>query len=247
MRTEGLNVHYGKHVAVKDVSLSIEGCKITSLIGASGSGKSTLIRALNRMHDLVRGTSVTGRVWLDGRDIYGVAVDPVILRKRIGMVFQRPNPFPKSIIDNVLYAPKISGERGQRHLGNVAERVLRSAFLWDEVKDRLHGSALELSGGQQQRLCIARVLAADPDVILMDEPTSSLDPIATAYIEQLILSLKESVTIVIVTHSLHQAARISDFTAFLHMGRLIETGTTTQIFTQPNERMTEDYITGRFG
>jgi phosphate transport system ATP-binding protein len=247
MRTDGLSVFYGKQAAVKDVCLAIEGCTITSLIGASGSGKSTFVRALNRMHDLVDDAKVTGQVWLDGQDIYDPAVDPVVLRKRVGMVFQRPNPFPKSIVDNVLYAPRIHGERGRRNLRDVAEEMLRAAFLWDEVKDRLHRSALELSGGQQQRLCIARVLAARPDVILMDEPTSSLDPIATARIEQLILSLRERMTIVIVTHSLQQAARISDVTAFLHLGRLVEVGRTTQIFTKPNERMTEDYVTGRFG
>jgi phosphate transport system ATP-binding protein len=247
MRTEGLGVFYGGSPGVEDISMSFEPCRITAIIGASGSGKSTFLRALNRMHDLVRGTRVTGRVFLDGHNIYDPSIDPVVLRKHVGMVFQRPNPFPVSILNNVLYAPRIHGERGRRHLQDIAEQMLRSAFLWDEVKDRLDSPAMGLSGGQQQRLCIARVLAADPAVILMDEPTSSLDPIATARIEELVFALKEKVTIIVVTHSLQQAARISNYTAFFHLGKLVETGATSQIFTKPGERMTEQYITGRFG
>lgn len=220
---------------------------VTALIGPSGCGKSTFIRALNRMHDLTPGARVEGRVLLDGSDIYAPDVDPVTIRHRIGMVFQRPNPFPKSIFDNVTYGPAVRGERRPSVLADVCERSLRRAALWDEVKDRLHRSALNLSGGQQQRLCIARCLAVDPEVILMDEPASALDPIATSKIEDLIETLKRDYTVVIVTHSMQQAARISDDTAFFLLGEMVETDATSSIFTKPKDRRTEDYITGRFG
>ena len=218
-----------------------------ALIGPSGCGKSTFIRALNRMHDLTPGARVEGRVLLDDQDIYGQDVDPVTIRYRIGMVFQRPNPFPKTIFDNVVYGPRIHGERRPSVLMEICERSLRRAALWDEVKDRLDRSALALSGGQQQRLCIARCLAVDPEVILMDEPASALDPIATGKIEDLIGALKKEYTVVIVTHSMQQAARISDNTAFFLLGDLVESDTTATIFTKPRDQRTEDYITGRFG
>jgi phosphate transport system ATP-binding protein len=243
----GLNVYYGAVQAMRDANLSVQDRRVTALIGPSGCGKTTFLRALNRMHDLTPGTRVTGEVLLDGMDIYDPAVDPVVVRHRIGMVFQRANPFPKSIYENVVYGPKIHGEGNKSSLLASAEKSLRRAALWDEVKDRLHKSALELSGGQQQRLCIARVLAVEPEVILMDEPASALDPIATSKIEDLIAQLKKDFTVVIVTHSMQQAARISDFTAFFLLGDLIEVGTTSDIFTRPKERKTEDYITGRYG
>lgn len=247
IQTERLSVSYGRTVAVDSISLSIMAKRILAIIGASGSGKSTFLRALNRMHDLQKEARVEGRVLLDGFDIYDPSVDPVALRRHIGIVFQRPNPFPKSIFENVVYARRIAGEHGRDRLFDVAEKALRSAFLWDEVKDRLHRPALQLSGGQQQRLCIARALAAGSEVLLMDEPTASLDPIATARIEDLIQQLKENYTIIIVTHSLQQAARISDRTAFMHVGRLIEEGETRGVFTSPKESKTEEYVTGRFG
>jgi phosphate transport system ATP-binding protein len=242
-----VDVFYGSFQAIKDASLVVRSEHVTALIGPSGCGKSTFLRALDRMHDLTPGARVTGRVLLDGEDIYGPDADPVVIRHRIGLVFQRPNPFPKTIYENVVYGPRIHGERNKKRLDEAAERALRSAALWDEVKDRLHRSALDLSGGQQQRLCIARAIALNPEVILMDEPASALDPIATSKIEDLIGHLTEQFTVVIVTHSMQQAARISDFTAFFHLGEIVEVGPTDQIFTHPREKRTEDYITGRFG
>jgi phosphate transport system ATP-binding protein len=242
-----LNVEYGPFRAIKNASLAVPANRVMALIGPSGCGKSTFIRALNRMHDLTPGARVSGSVLLDGEDIYGADVDPVTVRYRIGMVFQRPNPFPKSIFDNVVYGPRIHGERNATALMEICERSLRQAALWEEVKDRLDRSALALSGGQQQRLCIARCLAVDPEVILMDEPASALDPIATSKIEDLIEELKKLYTVVIVTHSMQQAARISDNTAFFLLGDLVETDTTATIFTKPKDKRTEDYITGRFG
>lgn len=247
VEVEDLNVYYGAFQAVKQAALRVPKNRVTALIGPSGCGKSTFLRALNRMHDLQAGVRVEGRVILDGEDIYGSDVDPVEIRHRVGMVFQHPNPFPKTVFENVVYGPRIHGERNHAALAAIAERSLRSAALWNEVKDRLDKSALDLSGGQQQRLCIARCLAVDPEVILMDEPASALDPIATSKIEDLIGELKKRYTVVIVTHSMQQAARISDYTAFFLMGELIETSSTNGIFTQPKDKRTEDYITGRYG
>jgi phosphate transport system ATP-binding protein len=242
-----LSVFYGKFQAVKNVTLKMAENSVTALIGASGCGKSTFIRALNRMHDLTPGAHVAGEVLIDGLDVYARSTDPIDIRHRIGMVFQRPNPFAKSIYENVVYGPRIFGEKNKTKLDEICETSLRSAALWSEVKDRLHDSALSLSGGQQQRLCIARVLAVRPEVILMDEPASALDPIATSKIEDLITELKSEYTVVIVTHSMAQAARLADITAFFHLGEIVEVGTTNQIFTKPREKRTEDYITGRFG
>jgi phosphate transport system ATP-binding protein len=245
---ENLNFYYGRTRALKDISLDIPPNQITALIGPSGCGKSTLIRTLNRMNDVIPGTRVEGRVELDGEDIYAPGTDVVSLRQRVGMVFQKANPFPRSIFDNVAYGLRINAMTHSR--AELAERVeasLRAAVLWDEVKDRLKESAFGLSGGQQQRVCIARALAVEPEVLLMDEPTSALDPIATQKIEELIADLKEKYTIVIVTHNMQQAARISDLTAFFWLGDLIEFNTTEKMFTKPDKRMTEDYITGRFG
>ncbi len=247
MTVSDLNVYYGKFHALKGTSLRVPANKVTALIGPSGCGKSTFLRALNRMHDLTLGARVTGTVQLDGVDIYNPQADAVEIRHRIGMVFQRPNPFPQSIFDNVVYGPRLHGERNPARLREICEWSLRQAALWDEVRDRLHRSALSLSGGQQQRLCISRVVAVSPQVILMDEPASALDPLATAKIEDLIGELKKSFTVVIVTHSMQQAARVSDDTAFFLLGELIETGTTSEIFTRPKDKRTEDYITGRFG
>ncbi len=247
MKIEDLNVFYGMFQAMKHANLDVPDRRVMALIGPSGCGKSTFLRALNRMHDLTPGARVEGIVTLDGADIYAPGIDPVAVRHRIGMVFQRPNPFPKSLFENVVYGPKIHGERNQKRLMEICERSLRAAALWDEVKDRLDRSALQLSGGQQQRLCIARVLAVEPDVILMDEPASALDPIATSKIEDLIGELKKKYTVIIVTHSMQQAARISDFTSFFLLGELLEVGTTSDIFTRPKEKRTEDYITGRYG
>ncbi len=247
LNVERLNVYYGAFHAIKNASLAVPANKVMALIGPSGCGKSTFIRALNRMHDLTPGARVEGSVLLDRRDIYAPEVDPVTIRYRIGMVFQRPNPFPKSIYDNVVYAPRIHGVSDRTTLTDICERSLRRAALWDEVKDRLDRSAMALSGGQQQRLCIARCLSVDPEVILMDEPASALDPIATSKIEDLIHSLKKEYTVVIVTHSMQQAARISDNTAFFLLGELLETDTTATIFTKPKDKRTEDYITGRYG
>ena len=247
IRVDSLNVYYGNFHAIKNASLRIRENCVTALIGPSGCGKSTFIRALNRMHDLMPGARVTGSVVLDGENIYASDVDPVTVRYRIGMVFQRPNPFPQSIFENVVYGPRLHGERHKNRLMEICERSLRRAALWDEIKDRLDRSALDLSGGQQQRLCIARCLAVDPEVILMDEPASALDPIATSKIEDLIETLKREFTVVIVTHSMQQAARVSDYTAFFLLGDLVESDTTASIFTKPRDKRTEDYITGRYG
>jgi phosphate transport system ATP-binding protein len=244
---DDLNVFYGDFQAIQNASLQVPSNCVMALIGPSGCGKSTFIRALNRMHDLSPDVRVEGKITLDGEDIYAKDVDPVEIRHRIGMVFQRPNPFPKSIFENVVYGPRIHGIRDRKRLMEIAERSLRHAALWDEVKDRLERSALDLSGGQQQRLCIARVLAVEPEVILMDEPASALDPIATSKIEDLIGELKKDYTVVIVTHSMQQAARISDNTAFFLMGELVEIGSTREIFFKPKDKRTEDYITGRYG
>jgi phosphate transport system ATP-binding protein len=242
-----MDIFYGAFHAIKRASLNIPEKRVMALIGPSGCGKSTFLRALNRMHDLTPGARVTGSVTLDGVNMYAPDVDPVVVRHRIGMVFQRPNPFPKTIYENVIYGSRVHGESHKARLMEICERGLRAAALWDEVKDRLHTSALELSGGQQQRLCIARVLAVEPEVILMDEPASALDPIATSKIEDLIAELRSRYTVVIVTHSMQQAARVSDFTTFFLLGELVEVGTTSEIFTRPRDKRTEDYITGRFG
>jgi len=245
---ERLNFYYGRTRALKDISLAIRAMEVTAFIGPSGCGKSTLIRTLNRMNDVIPGTRVEGRVELDGEDIYAAPTDVVSLRRRVGMVFQKANPFPRSIFDNVAYGLRINGmTRSKADLAERVEASLRAAVLWDEVKDRLRESAFGLSGGQQQRVCIARALAVEPEVVLMDEPTSALDPIATQKIEELIADLKRKYTIVIVTHNMQQAARISDRTAFFWLGEMIEFNTTEKMFTKPDKRMTEDYITGRFG
>ena len=241
-----LNLHYGSFHALKDVNLSIGEREITAFIGPSGCGKSTLLKTLNRMNDLVEGCKITGDVLLDGEDIYG-DMDTTVLRKRVGMVFQKPNPFPMSIYDNVAYGPRTHGVRNRAQLDELVEKSLRGAAIWDEVKDRLKKNALGLSGGQQQRLCIARALAAQPEVILMDEPTSALDPISTGRIEDLALDLKNDYTIVMVTHNMQQAARISDRTVFFLLGEVIESGETEQIFSLPKDSRTEAYVTGRFG
>jgi phosphate transport system ATP-binding protein len=246
IRVERLQAWFGANQVLRDVSLDIPALSVTAIIGPSGCGKSTFLRCLNRMHELVPGARSEGGVFLDGRNLYARGLDPVDLRRRVGMVFQRPNPFPTmSIQDNVAAGLKLNGYRG--NLDQIVERCLRQAALWDEVKDRLEASALSLSGGQQQRLCIARALAIEPEVLLMDEPASALDPIATAKIEELMHELKEAYTIVIVTHNMQQAARVSDRTAFFYMGELVETGATEQIFTNPREQRTEDYVTGKFG
>ncbi|HEY8086844.1 MAG TPA: phosphate ABC transporter ATP-binding protein PstB [Polyangiaceae bacterium] len=247
MRAVSLGVSYGEKSAIRDVSIEVHAHQVLALIGPSGCGKSTFLRSLNRMNDTVPGVSVTGQVELDGEPIYGDDVDPVLVRRRVGMVFQRSNPFPKSVFENVAYGLRIAGIKERSVLSERVERALRHAGLWDEVKDRLPDSGLALSGGQQQRLCIARALAVEPEVLLMDEPASALDPIATAKIEDLVSDLRNEVTIVIVTHNMQQAARVSQRTGFFYMGRLVEVGDTTQIFTRPRERETEDYITGRFG
>jgi phosphate transport system ATP-binding protein len=246
--TEGITVHYGANVGVRDVSLTFRDKTVTALIGPSGCGKTTFLRSLNRMHDLSRTVKVTGRALLDGHDIYGPGVDPVTIRRRIGMVFQKPTPFPTmSIYDNVVAGLKLVGIRDKRLLDEVAERSLRQAALWDEVKDRLKAPASGISGGQQQRLSIARALAVEAEVLLMDEPTSSLDPQSTMRIEDLIHALKRDVTIVIVTHNMQQAARVSDYTAFFYEGDVVEHADTNTMFTNPVEARTNDYITGRFG
>jgi len=242
-----LSVRYGETLALRDIDLAIPARRVTALIGPSGCGKSTFLRCLNRMNADIRGAKVAGHVAIDDEPVYGPHVDPVLLRRRVGMVFQKSNPFPKSIFDNVAFGPRVHGLRDKQALREVVEHSLRQAALWDEVADRLDRSALGLSGGQQQRLCIARALAVQPDVLLMDEPASALDPIATAKIEELIQSLKREYTIVIVTHNMQQAARVSDFTAYFYLGRLIEFGATADLFTNPTCQETEDYITGRFG
>jgi phosphate transport system ATP-binding protein len=250
--TQNLTVYYDGRPAIEGISMKIPRRRITAIIGPSGCGKSTLLRCFNRMNDLIPSARVTGRVLFEGLDLYGPDVDVVEVRRRIGMVFQKPNPFPKSIYENVAFGPRIQGIRDRRKLDEIVERCLRAAALWDEVKDKLHQNALTLSGGQQQRLCIARALATEPEVLLMDEPASALDPIATMKIEDLMRELAREYTIVIVTHNMQQAARVSDYTAFMlagedRVGRLIEFGPTQQIFTRPQDRRTEDYITGRFG
>ena len=246
--TEGISVHYGKVIGVRDVSLTFRDKTVTALIGPSGCGKTTFLRSLNRMHDLTRGVKVSGKAVLDGTDIYANGVDPVTIRRRIGMVFQKPTPFPTmSIYDNVVAGLKLVGIRDRALLDEVAERSLRQAALWDEVKDRLKAPASGISGGQQQRLSIARALAVEAEVLLMDEPTSSLDPQSTMRIEELIQELKDTVTIIIVTHNMQQAARVSDYTAFFYEGDLIEVADTNTMFTNPREQRTNDYITGRFG
>ena len=247
LEAKTLNLWYGEHHALHDVSLSVPEKSITALIGPSGCGKSTFLKTLNRMNDLIPGVKITGEVNYKGQNILAPSVDVSALRREIGMVFQKPNPFPMSIYDNVAYGPRTHGVRARAKLDDIVERSLRGAAIWDEVKDRLKKNALGLSGGQQQRLCIARALAVEPEVLLMDEPTSALDPISTSRVEELALELKERYTIVIVTHNMQQAVRISDQTAFFLLGELVECGNTEQIFSQPTDKRTEDYITGRFG
>lgn len=247
IRTQNLNLHYGPKQALKDISIDIPVRRVTAFIGPSGCGKSTYLRSLNRMNDLIDDVTIDGKVYIDDVDIYDKDVDVVELRKRVGMIFQKSNPFPKSIYDNVAYGPRINGVKEKRKLDEIVEQTLIRSALWSEVKDDLRKSALALSGGQQQRLCIARALAVDPEVLLMDEPASALDPIATAKIEELIYELKEKYTIVIVTHNMQQAARVSDFTAFFYLGELIEYDETKKMFTTPVKKQTEEYITGRFG
>ncbi|HNW31885.1 MAG TPA: phosphate ABC transporter ATP-binding protein PstB [Caldisericia bacterium] len=244
---QNLDFYYGKHQALHDICMSVPKGMVTALIGPSGCGKSTFLRTLNRMNDIIGGTRVEGKIVIQSKDIYAPNIDVVMLRKRVGMVFQKPNPFPKSIFENVAYGPRIHGIKNRAQLQEIVERSLVRAAIWDEVKDRLHISGLELSGGQQQRLCIARALAVDPDILLMDEPASALDPRSTQRIEDLIAELRGDYTIVIVTHNMQQAARVSDYTAFFYEGHLIEFGKTERIFTKPNNKQTEDYITGRFG
>ena len=244
---KGLGFWYGPKQALWDISLDMPERSVMALIGPSGCGKSTFLRSLNRMNDLIEGTHHTGDILLDGVDIYGGGVNLVDLRRRVGMVFQKSNPFPKSIFENVVYGPRVAGLNNRAKLHEITERCLKGAALWDEVKDRLNDSALNLSGGQAQRLCIARALATDPEVLLLDEPASALDPASTARIEDLIFELKRDYTIVIVTHNMQQAARVSDRTAFFFQGRLIESGPTDQLYTRPHVKQTEDYITGRFG
>jgi phosphate transport system ATP-binding protein len=247
IRTEGLSVFYGEKQALREVTVQFKPHHVTALIGPSGCGKSTFLRSLNRMNDLIDRLRIEGRVYVDDVDVYQKSIDVVELRRKIGMIFQKSNPFPKSIYENVAYGPRIQGIRDRAVLDEIVERSLRRGALWDEVKDDLKKSGLALSGGQQQRLCIARALAVDPDVLLMDEPASALDPISTAKIEELMYELKKQYTIVIVTHNMQQAARVSDYTAFFYMGTLIEFDETKKIFTTPKEKQTEDYVTGRFG
>jgi phosphate transport system ATP-binding protein len=247
MNVSGLTLHYGSTRALDDIGLTIPRNRVTAFIGPSGCGKSTLLRCFNRMNDLVDGCRVEGQVLLDGEDIYHRSVDVAELRRRVGMVFQRPNPFPKSIYENVAYGLRLQGVNKRRLLDETVEWALRNAALWDEVKDRLHEGAFELSGGQQQRLVIARAIAVQPEVLLLDEPASALDPISTLRIEELITELKKQYTIVIVTHNMQQAARVSDYTAFLYLGSLIEFADTQTLFTNPSKKQTEDYITGRYG
>ncbi len=242
-----LNLHYGQNHALKDININLGEREITAFIGPSGCGKSTFLKTLNRMNDLVEGVKIEGEVLLDNENIYDSRVDTTILRKKIGMVFQQPNPFPMSVYDNVAYAPRTHGLKNKAKLDEIVEKALRDAAIWDEVKDRLKKSALGLSGGQQQRLCMARALAIQPDVLLMDEPTSALDPISTSKIEDLVTQLKKEYTIIIVTHNMQQAARISDKTAFFLLGDLVEVGETDKVFSMPQDKRTEDYITGRFG
>ncbi|GAB4272551.1 phosphate ABC transporter ATP-binding protein PstB [Thermincola ferriacetica] len=247
IKVRDLNLYYGEFHALKNINMDIQANKVTALIGPSGCGKSTFLRTLNRMNDLIDSCRITGKVTVDGQDIFSPEVDVVNLRKKVGMVFQRPNPFPMSIYDNIAYGPRIHGIKEKRKLDEIVEKSLRAAAFWEEVHDRLKKPALGLSGGQQQRLCIARLLAVEPEILLMDEPSSALDPISTLKIEELMGELKENYTIVIVTHNMQQAARVSDFTAFFLTGDMVEFGETETIFTKPSDKRTEDYITGRFG
>ena len=247
LQVESLNLYYGSTQALKNINLTIPKRQVMAFIGPSGCGKSTLLRCFNRMNDLVDSVRVEGRILLEGRNIFDATVKVAQLRQQVGMVFQKPNPFPKSIYENVAYGLRLQGVKSRRRLDEVVEKALRGAALWDEVKDRLHDNALGLSGGQQQRLVIARAIAVEPEVLLLDEPASALDPISTLKIEELIYELKSKYTIVIVTHNMQQAARVSDYTAFMYLGDLIEVGNTDTLFTNPTEKMTEDYITGRYG
>lgn len=247
VKVENLNLYYGENHALKDVNMGIQENAVTAFIGPSGCGKSTFLKTLNRMNDLVDGVRIDGKVLLDGEDIYDPAVDTTILRKKVGMVFQQPNPFPMSIYDNIAYGPRVHGIRDKKRLDQIVEESLRGAAIFDEVKDRLKKSAMGLSGGQQQRICIARALAVQPEVLLMDEPTSALDPISTSKIEDLMEDLKKKYTVIVVTHNMQQATRVSDQTAFFLVGEMVEFGDTKQIFSYPQDKRTEDYITGRFG
>ena len=247
VKVENLNLYYGENHALKDVNMDIQENAVTAFIGPSGCGKSTFLKTLNRMNDLVDGVRIDGKVLLDGEDIYDPSVDTTILRKKVGMVFQQPNPFPMSIYDNIAYGPRVDGKRDKKRLYQIVEESLRGAAIFDEVKDRLKKSAMGLSGGQQQRICIARALAVQPEVLLMDEPTSALDPISTAKIEELMEDLKKKYTVIVVTHNMQQATRVSDQTAFFLVGEMVEFGDTKQIFSYPQDKRTEDYITGRFG
>lgn len=247
IHTENMFLHYGTKMALNNISISIPEKKVTAFIGPSGCGKSTFLRSLNRMNDLIDGVKIEGNILIDGINIYDKNIDVVTLRKKVGMVFQKSNPFAKSIYENVAYGPRINGVKDKKQLDEIVETALKNAAIWDEVKDRLGDSAMGLSGGQQQRLCIARTLAVNPEIVLMDEPASALDPLSTSKIEELIVQLKENYTIVIVTHNMQQAARISDNTAFFYLGELIEYDKTRKIFTNPEKKQTEDYITGRFG
>lgn len=247
VKVENLNLYYGENHALKDVSMDIQENAVTAFIGPSGCAKSTFLKTLNRMNDLVDGVRIDGKVLLDGEDIYEPGVDTTILRKKVGMVFQQPNPFPMSIYDNIAYGPRVHGIRDKKRLDQIVEESLRGAAIFDEVKDRLKKSAMGLSGGQQQRICIARALAVQPEVLLMDEPTSALDPISTAKIEELMEDLKKKYTVIVVTHNMQQATRVSDQTAFFLVGEMVEFGDTKQIFSYPQDKRTEDYITGRFG
>lgn len=247
LKIENLNLHYGSNHALKNINTDIPEKSVTALIGPSGCGKSTFLRCINRMNDFIHDCRIDGKIYLDGRNIYAPETDPISLRRTVGMVFQRPNPFPMSIYDNVAYGPRLHGVTNRKKLDSIVESSLRSAALWEEVRQKLSGPALSLSGGQQQRLCIARAIAVEPEVLLMDEPTSALDPMATARIEELVRELSETYTVVIVTHNMQQAARISDVTNFFLMGEMIEAGPTQVMFTSPRDKRTEDYITGRFG
>lgn len=247
VKVENLNLYYGENHALKDVNMDIQENAVTAFIGPSGCGKSTFLKTLNRMNDLVDGVRIDGKVLLDGEDIYDPSVDTTILRKKVGMVFQQPNPFPMSIYDNIAYGPRVHGIRDKKRLDQIVEESLRGAAIFDEVKDRLKKSAMGLSGGQQQRICIARAIAVQPEVLLMDEPTSALDPISTAKIEELMEDLKKKYTVIVVTHNMQQATRVSDQTAFFLVGEMVEFGDTKQIFSYPQDKRTEDYITGRFG
>ena len=247
VKVENLNLYYGENHALKDVNMDIQENAVTAFIGPSGCGKSTFLKTLNRMNDLVDGVRIDGKVLLDGEDIYDPSVDTTILRKKVGMVFQQPNPFPMSIYDNIAYGPRVHGIRDKKRLDQIVEESLRGAAIFDEVKDRLKKSAMGLSGGQQQRICIARALAVQPEVLLMDEPTSALDPISTAKIEELMEDIKKKYTVIVVTHNMQQATRVSDQTAFFLVGEMVEFGDTKQIFSYPQDKRTEDYITGRFG